>query len=644
LKESVKSAHKRLLELIKNEKDLSNNGLDLHLVGILIQDGQAYLCKMGSPEVILVRESKLVNISDSLPGYSGGGLKEEIPVGLFDLRKSDIFLFSTPQLAESVMDLFTDAQETSWSLLISQLDVFSEGLVGAQYIWIIGYRIDETPKTEIPDVAKISDTTPSFDAPTIDNVNNIEVHVDESPSKQKSDAGLGSSISVKDTVGKLFSGIKSWIQNIDMPAVKRSFGSKISSLKMGNVRNKRKKMFIDKGSGLSFGNRNNKKKIIGGGIIVIIIIGIFLIVRSQRLRVINEEIQGELDNISEDLDEAENLWQSDKMQAGEIIDRVFEDLDSLEDEKLNPDQKDSLGDLEDQAQNIYDNIHRIVALSEENNNFEILFDAYLDIDESVEIADMAILDNLLYLVDSSTHGVYEYVIGGESIKAVADSQDQLKEPVLIAIGEQYMFVYDNKIGMLSLDLEADEADQTFDSMPELSARTIEEATSIDAFGDNIYILKSSEARVLKSYPAGTGYSYPEEYFRHGALDKSTDLLIDGNIYVISNSSDIVYKFYGGDQDQFTLTEIDENFDGVGCGFTNLSDSRPLYIFDTGNKRIVEIEKGTSEKHPGEGVMTSQYIYRGERKDVFDDVREIVVDGDEKYMYVLDGTRVLRIML
>jgi hypothetical protein len=43
-------------------------------------------------------------------------------------------------------------------------------------------------------------------------------------------------------------------------------------------------------------------------------------------------------------------------------------------------------------------------------------------------------------------------------------------------------------------------------------------------------------------------------------------------------------------------------------------------------------------------MKNQYVYRGERDDVLKDVADFVVDEDEEFMYILDGTRILKVSL
>ncbi|MFH1547085.1 MAG: hypothetical protein ABIC57_01210, partial [bacterium] len=526
----------------------------------------------------------------------------------------------------------------------SNLDKFSEGLVGSQYIWLIGFRIDDTPQIDLqrPEelTLSIDESVPLDDTEVIVEKDDIPVKLDGKEIKLENPT-LGEKFSFIKFVSGIFGKTKEWFKNIDFQLIKRDISSRISALKLRD--GPRKKMFVQKNNLLSFDTGDKKRKLIGIGLIVTIIVVIVFSFRAQRNRAYNEEIQKDLDSIESDIGDVEDIWKSDEMQANDLLVRINDSIEELEKKNLSNPQQEKLDELKDSALSVNDQMNRIVAV-EDNENYEILIETYLEVGESANVTDININNGYLYLVDNSTHAVYQYDIDGGGTEVVGGSKDTLKEPVLMAIGDKYMFVYDNKLGMLSLDMEAPGADQEFNTMPELSARTIEDVTDIEAFGDNIYVLKSDEARVLKSYPAGLGFSYPEEYFRHGAFDKATDLMIDGNIYVLSNGSEKVYKFYGGVQDQFALSGLDKDLGNVRCGFSNISDSKPLYIYDKGNERIVVIEKGTGEKHPGQGVMISQYIYRGSRDDILTDVKEIVVDSEEKYMYLLDGTKILRISL
>ncbi len=679
LKSSLKAAQKRLMELIKNEPSVSEQGVEVHMCAFVVHSDRVHMSIIGSPEVILIRDSKIIDLSEMIPVYDGIGYISELSVGSFDLQSRDIMAFSTPKLLESFLGVF-DEKEVSevfsgWSNFLEELEQFSENMVGNQYMWAVGHKV--TPKA---DLKASGDAAAKGASPKLDNSNDIDEGKDVGPSESQSksdqddqtkpvdDKGLytpggikGVSGKAGDTLTKLKSRIKSFkdgekiekaklqLKNLDFNSTKRLVKSKISEFKL---RGGKKKIFAGKpnvrgmkgvGGIKGFLARiPSKFAFVGAGVVVAIIV-ILLVMSWYTNRQLQAFIENKIVEIEGLVVEAEEVWASDGEEGEELVSEALDEIDKLEENDLTEDQDSKLADYETRAQSVYDGIHRIVPLTEESATIEIVMDAYLKIDESAEITDFALSGQDLYMVDMSTHAVYRYSLTNDSVEKVANSQDVLKEPYLISIGDTEMFVYDNKVGVVTMSIE-EGAEQKWQPAPSLSARTIGAAVEMDAFGDNIYLLKQDGARVLRSVPAGAGYSFPEPYILLGSLDKGTDVLIDGNIYVLSNASEKVYKFYSGQQDNFTLSGFDEPLGYPKCGYTNLSDNRHLYVYDQQLNRIVVIEKATPERHPGTGVMLRQYRYRGERDDIFQDVREIVVDADENYMYVLDGTRVLKVIL
>ena len=360
-----------------------------------------------------------------------------------------------------------------------------------------------------------------------------------------------------------------------------------------------------------------------------------------------QEISDTFSSVSEMTNEAKTAWEVDE-NRDEVETKLEEAIVTLEeledDQNFNDDQKEKVKELRNDIQGVYDQMNRVSSVSEDLGTVDILTDLYLKIGDDVEITDFDKYGKSLYIVDKTSSTVYRYTPGEDAVEKVANSSEILKAPEHITIGDGYMFVYDEEVGVVTMDMNEDEPNWTFRIRPELSARTVGAVTDIGSFADNVYLLKKDEARVLKSFPAGAGYSYPEEYFRHGGFDKAMNILIDGNIYVLSNASEKIFKFFGGVQDTFSLSGFDVPLGSLCCGSTNLNDSSNLYVYDEENERIVVIEKGSGERHPGVGVMIRQYVYRGDRDDVFNEVEEIVVDVDERVVYVLDGTKLLRVLL
>ena len=88
-------------------------------------------------------------------------------------------------------------------------------------------------------------------------------------------------------------------------------------------------------------------------------------------------------------------------------------------------------------------------------------------------------------------------------------------------------------------------------------------------------------------------------------------------------------------------------ENITKGYTSGSLDFGLYVFDANQKRFLDFEKpkeGLEELHPGELILKQQYIYRGEAEDMFTDVKDFVVDAEEKFMYILDGKTIWKVTL
>ncbi len=49
--------------------------------------------------------------------------------------------------------------------------------------------------------------------------------------------------------------------------------------------------------------------------------------------------------------------------------------------------------------------------------------------------------------------------------------------------------------------------------------------------------------------------------------------------------------------------------------------------------------GENLRHPGSLLMLAQFEYRGDRGDVFQDIRDLIIEYTDKRMFVLDGLKI-----
>lgn len=676
LRKSVKAAQQRLVDLLKNESGVSEQGVDVHVCAIAVVDGTVSIILMGEPGVVLIREGKVIDLAEMVPSFSGQGLREEISVGTFGLRSKDTLMISTPKLVQSLLGTFEDGGEETlgdWAKINKAVEQFSANLVGNQYLWTVGCDVPEEefqPETlgeSAEEIAEGDDERVVADE-RIDEHGEVEYTQEgiraslgeglSGESKSRTTAiGLGMVPRLKNlfrNVSKRLnsSALKEVLARMRKPEfllmVKRAIGAKVSALRFRRISQKR--MVIGQEGGLFTRFMKSKVALLLVFLVLLGCIGLYILKQAEERKRI-AEFDASLASIEADIEKAQLDWEADQDRPSAIgaLTSLSNRLSAIKSESLQPDQVKKKDVLKDNWQAVSDSIDRITPIMESNGTIEILTDLYLKIGENTEVTDFEKYGTDLFLVDKTSHAVYRYSPGQDTVKKVANSGEILKSPLYITIGITsdflaYLFVFDSEVGVVMLDMNVNEPEWTFKIRPELSARTIGEVTEIAGFMENIYILKRDEARVLKSYPSGAGYGFPEDYFRNGGFDKAVDIVIDGNIYVLSNSSEKVYKYFGGEQDSFSISGLNEPLGKLCCGASNMNDTGKLYLYDETNTRIISLEKPTNDKHPGIGVLVKQYVYRGDREDLFTDVKDIVIDIDERVMYVLDGTRLLQVSL
>jgi hypothetical protein len=173
--------------------------------------------------------------------------------------------------------------------------------------------------------------------------------------------------------------------------------------------------------------------------------------------------------------------------------------------------------------------------------------------------------------------------------------------------------------------------------------------------DNAYLLSQSQNAVLKSNRTGSGgYGLPFTYISSETFSTATDIFGDISIYALTAGTTGLERYVFDSQTgqasalPVSIVDLSPEFENLTAGYTGASLDNKLYVFDAHEKRLIAFEKPKETAgdplHPNEMWLTQQYVYRGNRSDVFTDVKDIVVDFAEQYAYVLDGNRVWRVEL
>lgn len=159
-----------------------------------------------------------------------------------------------------------------------------------------------------------------------------------------------------------------------------------------------------------------------------------------------------------------------------------------------------------------------------------------------------------------------------------------------------------------------------------------EIEDIYGFAGNAYLLDKINNEVWKYLPIEAGYSDKRGYFKEGSRLNLSNVLrmqIDGSVWFLRQNGEIL-KFTQGAADHFSLSDLDKGIKGPKSFF--ISDkTENLYILDSGNKRLVVVDK--------KGVYLSQYY--GEK---FGDFTDLLVDEGNKKVYFLEGSKIYWIEL
>ncbi|MCL4390239.1 MAG: hypothetical protein M1484_02820 [Patescibacteria group bacterium] len=120
------------------------------------------------------------------------------------------------------------------------------------------------------------------------------------------------------------------------------------------------------------------------------------------------------------------------------------------------------------------------------------------------------------------------------------------------------------------------------------------------FAGNIYLLDKANSQIWKYQGTDLGFADLTPYLTAGSVDFSrvTGFAIDGYVYVLSSSGNIV-KFSAGSAQDLPVAGLDKPFANP-TGIFATDDTNNIYVLDSGNNRVVVLDKS--------GIYKSQYVF------------------------------------
>ncbi|MFH1308962.1 MAG: hypothetical protein ABIH51_03055 [Patescibacteria group bacterium] len=224
------------------------------------------------------------------------------------------------------------------------------------------------------------------------------------------------------------------------------------------------------------------------------------------------------------------------------------------------------------------------------------------------------LKDSLYLYENSSGFLYKMDL-------------ETKQPTLIFLSSKDTFklgaVKDNSIVLLSSPekiyiYSINDNYNTYLLKPDL--QNTFNIKDVAEYNNNLYFLDSENKHILKYSPNET-YLNGSIWASDESLINSRSIAIDGNIYVSKENGTIIKFTQGNKIKEFKLNISPEIIKGNQI-FTK-ENMKNLYILDSENKRILAYDKNDDR--------ITQYV-----SDKFNNLIDLWITDDEKYIYVLDN--------
>ena len=245
-----------------------------------------------------------------------------------------------------------------------------------------------------------------------------------------------------------------------------------------------------------------------------------------------------------------------------------------------------------------------------------------------------------YVIDATTGRVvsFETARQGATVLRKGDvvSSITVQDPLAVVNRALSVLVLDSRYNLVSL-----QADQNPRLLRITGTETWRTPVAFDNYNNNFYVLDPGANAIHKYQATAGGYEVAPSSYVPATVDidlsSAIDMAIDGDIFVLMSDGSVL-RLRGGQREPFEISGLD----GVSLKATRIFtevDTDSLYLIDSANKRIVEIDK--REETAGEFVR--QFKYAGS-DDFFADIRSIWVSEIDGKLIVLGRDSVRQFVL
>ncbi len=672
VKEAVDDGVNKVKELIKNDKDLTEVGLDVNFSIVVFKKEGAYIGVFGENEVALHKNGIIVDISEMLKQ------KKANTVGVV-LKQGDVLIVSTQgnisENRERISRVKTSEDMLKYIKLLGESLSKPSGL----FAFAVGEKQMPIPVSEPLPIEKptsLPKVTSKKYLVFVDGIKKKLISLFNLIKRIKIPRFQGGKAkvlllkakdilrNVQNKLAKIVSGIISFVyEKVKNKRWFKKIGSKFSTIKISSGSVRREGFRVDGYKVKDLRIRKFKLGFVVISIVVILALGVNFTVNQKKAREVSKYANERFTQISEYLDKVDKNWRVDRSGAEVYLFKVEKLFDEIP-EGLKESDLAKYSDLYKRYEGLGDTIYRRVGISEESGNISKYLEARLSFGEGSAPSDIDIYtdksgNEYLFVSDKDLNSVYRVALYDKAVRTVPDSEKVLIDPEYISVGKNGVYVFDSKLGMAKASFDKGGWFKDFAALSGLSIEDVKSNEIVEMIiltdSDNVYLLSRDLQTVLKSTPAyGDRYGLSYPYLDKEDFVEANDIFADLSVYVSTSGENslVRYNFSYVQQKMaeapLSVGAFDGNFGNITKGFTRDNMKKPLYLFDSEGKRILKFEKplegGGEILHPDQIVLLTQYVYRGGKGDVWSDVKDFVVNEKDNTAYVLDGFVIWKVAL
>ncbi len=571
-------------------------------------DGVLSVSSVGKISALIYREGKFSSITDNSIG-SNQPLKTFEQFSEGKMRLGDLFMLSTPELLNHIsIDRIKNLIDKNDLPIAAQsiIEYLNDDMgpdVACGTIFALQVKAGTTSDEEV-DLSQYL-TGPVAKSEVITNPGQIS---------NKGKSWIPHKVKQAASTGLLIS--KNFLGDFKTKYIKKSYWQGIASksgkgigLVQGTLKKTASKFQPNQISGQVSGySRQKKFFLISAAILLIALVTNLIIaqVNNKKVETVTQSTSA-LTNIEKSLNDANAaLLYGDQEQASKLYSEVASLFSQLPSDIEKSDQASKYADLKKQADELNLKLNKVEKVSATN------------------LGTLGNGSNLINLPDYFAVEVNRSIVAYQkSSKSIVDNKLKSSEPILdsTSLANNMAAIY-NGSELFVWDYNSDI----------VTGRYSDNVPSGDNFGgmktyatnNKVYVLDKSKGEIRnfttanRTFTSGT-VSAQDDQFKSGS-----DLAIDGNIYVATSGT--ILKYNSGKKQDYSpgisgLSSTTKLF--TQNDFTN------LYILDSGNKRVVILNKtGALVK-----TLTS---------DQFTELKDFTVDEKAKIIYILNGSELLSV--